>query len=285
MTAGGTAPGTASATIVCGLDGSPGSVELARIAGDVAAGIDAEVEFVHVIEGGPWAEDDPEALSARSQAQAMLDSLRDASGRASRKAHLMAFGETPYWIASAARSSGAQLIVIGGSSERKGAAVIGPAASRLAVASPCPVLVIPSVLAAHVHPDRWSGRTFVCGYDGSTESWNAALHVGRLASWFGSSLQLVAVGPGAPNMAPAAARLSARLAVDGYRLPSLDWEVLCGDPAYELERAARALTAPVLAIGSHGAGSDEPVLGSVAWQLLVTSKRSVLVVPATTKSR
>src|SRR5688500_17756948 len=122
-TASGMAADTAPATIVCGLDGSDGSADLARIAGEVAAGIDAEIEFVHVLEGGPWADDDPKAQAARLNAQAMLDGLRDANGRASRKAHLMAFGETPYWIASAARTSSAQLIVIGGSSERKGAAV------------------------------------------------------------------------------------------------------------------------------------------------------------------
>jgi nucleotide-binding universal stress UspA family protein len=158
--------------------------------------------------------------------------------------------------------------------------VIGPAATRLAIAAPCPVLIVPSVLKPHVHPEQWEGRTFVCGVDASPEAFNAAVHTGRLAGRFGARLMLIAVGPGAPAMEPIVQRLEAMLIHAGPAPARVDWEVLTGDPAWELECAARALTAPVLAVGSHGLGSDEPVLGSVAWQLLITAKRPVMVVPA-----
>jgi nucleotide-binding universal stress UspA family protein len=269
-----------SSTMVCGLGGTRGSADVARIAGEIATAIDAQIELVHVLEDGPWPDAHPSAQAARLEGQAMLDGLRDACGPAAMKAHLIDFGDPGYWIASIARTAGARLILIGGSSERKGSAVIGPAATRLTVAAPCPVLVVPSVLEPHTHPKRWHGRTFVCGVDASPEAFNAAVHTGRLAGLFGGTLMLIAVGSGAPAMEPLMQRVVATLSQTGSSPPRVECEVLAGDPAWELECAARALTAPVVAIGSHGLGSDEPVLGSVAWRLLVTAKRSVLVVPA-----
>src|SRR5437660_688445 len=54
-----------------------------------------------------------------------------------------------------------------------------------------------------------------------------------------------------------------------------------GDPSWELERVAAAITAPLIAVGSRGLGPwEDALLGTVARRLLQTARRPILVLPA-----
>ena len=144
--------------------------------------------------------------------------------------------------------------------------------SRLAADAPCPVLVVPPRVERHVRPEGWRGRTLVSGYDGSTASWGAARHAATLAELLEGSLSVVSVGTDVRD---------ADL-VDGLRSHfDVRYEHRAGDPAWELERVAAAITAPLIAIGSQGLGPvEDPILGAVARRLLQTARRPVLLLPA-----
>jgi nucleotide-binding universal stress UspA family protein len=71
------------------------------------------------------------------------------------------------------------------------------------------------------------------------------------------------------------------LGADG--LPALDvsHEHRAGDPVWELERVATAITAPLTAIGSRGRGPwKDALVGTVARRLLQSACRPILVLPA-----
>jgi len=58
-------------------------------------------------------------------------------------------------------------------------------------------------------------------------------------------------------------------------------DIRSGDPAWELERVAAAITAPLIAIGSRGLGPlDDGLLGSVARRVLRGARRPILIFPA-----
>jgi hypothetical protein len=107
-------------------------------------------------------------------------------------------GDPARRIAAIADQRRADLIVVGTRSHDAAPdAVLGSVSRRLAAEAPCPVLVIPPNLATAVRPERWPGRTLVCGLDGSEPGWSAAGHAAALAARLGGSLMTVSVGSGA----------------------------------------------------------------------------------------
>lgn len=274
-------------SIVCGLDGSAGCVEVSRIATTLAERLSAGVELVHVLDGGPRGGGAAPVADLRLRARAMLDGLSDSSETIV-GTQLVELGDPARRIAAIAESERAGLIVVGTRGNAPVSdALLGSVSSRLAADAPCPVLILSPHLQAHIRPERWPNRMIVCGYDGSQSAWNAALAAGGLSARLGGSVHLVSVGTGTSwNVDEAAHRL--RDCLERHSRPGeaveVTAEVRSGDPAWELERVARALTAPLVAIGSRGLGPwTDPLLGSITRRMLLAARRPVLVCPATSE--
>jgi nucleotide-binding universal stress UspA family protein len=283
-------------TIVCAVDGSPESGHLARIGARLAEAVGASLECVHVLSGQPavtpaatrvWphSDDDDEETEARG----MLDGICDAAGATQAKRRVVRYGDPARRIATIAEQRDALLILVGTRGQSAAPdAVLGSVSRRLAADAPCPVLVIPPHLAPGVRPERWPDRTLVCGLDGSEPGWSAARHAATLATRLGGALMLVSIG-WAPH-APDEDRVR-RLQTEAAQEPDnsqaqvtleVHRDIRSGDPAWQLERVAAAITAPLIAIGSRGLGPlDDGLLGSVARRVLRGARRPILIFPAT----
>jgi nucleotide-binding universal stress UspA family protein len=293
-------------TIVCGLDGSLASVDLARIAARLADVLDARLEAVHVLgarsvraslataattAGAGWAAGgvpDDDGADSELEALAMLDGVCDAANASAARRRIVRYGDPARRLAIIAEQCGASLVVVGTRGDaRSGDALLGSVSSRLAADAPCPVLVIAPGLEPHVRPEDWRGRTLVTGFDGSPAAWGAARHAAILANRLGGGLSVISVDAGAVRPTRDIVRLlrtAASRGSDGHRVPTaLDvrHELRHGDPAWELEAVAAAITAPLIAIGSRGLGPwRDALLGSVARRLLKTARRPLLILPA-----
>lgn len=286
-------------TIVCAVDGSPESGQLARISARLAEVLEADLECVHVLAGQPAAANVNLAVAATGcaspedgvndeqlEAHGMLDGICDAAGAAFATRQVIRYGDPARRIAAVAEQRGADLIVVGTRGDSAAPdAVLGSVSSRLAADAPCPVLVIPPHLAPGVRPERWPNRAVVCGLDGSEPAWSAAGHAATLATRLGGSLMLVSVGSGPAASDPEVARrlqAGAAPGVEGDKPLEVRRDVRGGDPAWELERVASAATAPLIAIGSRGLGPfHDGLLGTVARRVLRAARRPILIFPAT----
>jgi nucleotide-binding universal stress UspA family protein len=286
-------------TIVCAVDGSPESVELVRISARLAEILAAGLECVHVLAAQPAAAHlepavaapgsgpaDDDADDGEVEAHGMLDGICDVAGAAFATRRVIRYGDPARRIAAIADQRHADLIVVGTRSHDAAPdAVLGSVSRRLAADAPCPVLVIPPNLATAVRPERWPGRTLVCGLDGSEPGWSAAGHAAALAARLGGSLMTVSVGSGGgASDEEVADRLQAAVTHGLAAQASLvvRRDVRQGDPAWELERVASAISAPLIAIGSRGLGPfNDGLLGSIARRLLRAARRPILIFPAT----
>ena len=286
-------------TIVCAIDGSPESGQLARISARLAEAMDAHLECVHVLAGQPAAASLSAAVVAVGgsspedgvhdedvEAHGMLDGICDAAGADFATRRIVRYGDPARRIAAVAEERGADLIVVGTRGDSAAPdAVLGSVSRRLAADAPCPVLVVPPHLATGVRPERWANRTVVCGLDGSEPGWSAARHAATLAARLGGSLMLVSIGSDAAASDEEVARRLQAGAAGGLGLGTpleVRRDVRPGDPAWELERVASAATAPLIAIGSRGLGPlDDGLLGNVARRVLRAARRPILVFPAT----
>jgi len=275
-------------SIVCGLDGTPASADIARIAGRLAVALRGAVEYVHVLDGAPGSRSGEPLEERRRLTRAMLDSLQDA-GEAPGRGRLIEFGDPGRRLAACADEINAEMIVVG---SRRDASLIDPelgsVSARLAADGPCPVLIVPPKLQQHVRPAAWRTRTLVCGFDGSAAGWESALRAGRLAARLDCTLKLVSVDSHPRwHLGEVAQDLSTELARPGVLgagtvAPAIDWEQRGGDPAWELECVAATATAPLIALGSRGLGPHtDPLLGSTARRLLATARRPILITPIT----
>lgn len=269
-------------TIVCGVDGSEESTDLVRIAARLAELVGAHLALVHVL--GSRRQSWPGVVDARRTLMAMCD----AEGVPDAERHVVPYGDPARRIGAIAEQRRALLIVVG----TRGAtaapdAILGSVSSRLAADAPAPVLVVPPRLAPHVDPTTWSRRTFVCGLDGSAAGWGAARQSALLAARLRGELMLVSVGSDAMVADDDVDRelmlaAGAGLQSGSDRAPFLvRRDVRHGDAAWELERVAAALTAPLIAIGSRGLGPEDALLGCVARRVLGAARRPTLIVPVT----
>lgn len=273
------------AVIVAGLDGSAGGVEIARIAASLAVATGGRVELVHVLGAGPRMASAPAAEHERAEAQAMLDGLCESSACAA-TGTLVESGDPARRIAAVAESVRADVIVVGTRGNAAiGDALLGSVSGRLAADAPCPVLVVAPVVQQHVRPESWHARTLVCGFDGSDAAWAAAEQAALLAGRMDGTVSLVCVGTAVSwRMAEVADALREAVTArhPGAAVAPISWEVRSGDPAWELECVASAITAPLIAVGSRGLGPwRDPLLGSVTRRMLLSARRPILVMPAT----
>jgi nucleotide-binding universal stress UspA family protein len=131
------------ATIVCGIDDSPGAVEAVRVASALGAKLDVRLVLAHVAAGWPAGAD--ESLStkqARQGGNRLLErTAREHSLEAERR---LDFGEPAEALARIAGEEAATLIVVG--SRRQGRwrpRLRSGLAEDLAATAPCPVLIVP----------------------------------------------------------------------------------------------------------------------------------------------
>jgi len=293
-------------TIVCGVDGSSRTGELVRIAARLADVLDTHLEVVHVLgassqrpslasaattAGSGWAAGNvltADVNDSELAAVAMLDEVCEAVGARTAGRQVIRYGDPARRLAAIAEGSEALLVVMGSCRDaRDRDGLLGSVASRLAADAPCPVLIVASGLEPHVRPEEWRGRTLVAGFDGSAPGWAAACQAATLAEQLDSALIVASVGPGAA-VATNDVVLPLQETVSRQRDPNcaatdltVHHEMRDGDPAWELEAVAAAITAPLIAIGSRGLGPwREPLLGSVARHLLSAARRPILVLPA-----
>jgi nucleotide-binding universal stress UspA family protein len=131
------------ATIVCGIDDSPGAVEALRVAGILSTDLKLRLVLAHVTAG--WTAGADESLTT-NQARQGGDRLLE---RAAREHDLQAerrveVGEPAQTLARIAAEEAAALIVVG--SRRQGRlrpGIRSGVAGELAASAPCPVVIVP----------------------------------------------------------------------------------------------------------------------------------------------
>jgi nucleotide-binding universal stress UspA family protein len=131
------------ATIVCGVDDSPGAVEALRVARLLSTNFDVRLVLAHV--AGGWASEAGESLTTNQARQGGNGLLEHASREHSLEAdRRVEIGEPAEALARIAVEEGATLIVVGSRREgwRRPRSRNG-VASELAVTAPCPVVVVP----------------------------------------------------------------------------------------------------------------------------------------------
>lgn len=278
-------------TLVCGLDGSSDSEALSVFVSRLAWTLGARLELVHVV-GAPPHHATATAARCGQTPEQQFGALAAPEGENVQVSErVVPHGDPARRLASIAEEEDASMIVVGTHGCGPVAdALVGSVSSRLAADAPCPVLVVPSVIAARVRRQAWLGSTIVCGFDGSAIAWAAAHRAALLAARIGGALRLVSVGP-VTVRCPAhvidwdsAVRELQDAAARCYDAGPLAvcHDVRNGDPAFELERVAAVTASPLLVIGSRGLGpSREALLGAVARRVLQAARRPTLVLPGT----
>ena len=279
-------------TIVCGLDTSSAADAVADTARWLANRLQARLVLVHVAEE-PMAE-----------AEELLTSFRVRLGLGARDDVRLLEGSPEDRLREAVDNDAADLLVVG--SRGRGAlqsAVFGSVSRSLVTSARCPVVVVPSSL-----PDRSSERggeaSIVCGVDGSEHA-VAAVRLGAdLAARLGFRLLVVhalpdlgavASYPGARSTAPPlsaqpdertrhaqriidAAVDAAAGRAEGIVEPGRPWEVL--------ESVADREGGELLLVAARGlSGLRAAMFGSVANEVVTSSRRPVVVLPEPAESR
>jgi nucleotide-binding universal stress UspA family protein len=254
------------ASIVCGIDGSPESIEAARQAGRLAAP-QAEVTLIGIVNeaaavsiGWPAT---PIAGAARVSREAIESGLVTAStqlpGQVTVHQATVTGPPAPLSVVEA-RAREATVIAVGSHGHSRAAGILlGSVATELLHQSPCSVLLARP--AGEAFPD-----SIVVGIDGSPHSLRAAEVGAVLAKRTGATLSgLVAMGAGEVDFA------AVRSVVDGNgRFMLLDDE---RDPV----DALADVDAGLLIVGSRGLRGVR-ALGSVSERVAHRARCSVLVV-------
>ncbi len=265
----------------------------ARVAAQLAQRLGVGLHAVTVLEPLPVVDYGfgvsyaPTAEEIDASRSALLTSARDQLDRCGAGACIPEFhvGSAAEEIATTARAHGAELIVTGiGPHAVIERALGGETALHLAQMASTPVLAVPASAAA-------IPRNAVVAVDFSPTSMVAARTVAR---WLvpGDTIHVVHVGEGnqhavdrspvpAGGGASATTRLSRVVAMlspmAGVFVEAAE---LRGDPARTLLDYAEAVSADLIALGSHGYGMwKRLLLGSVASKMIRLSTRAVLVAP------
>lgn len=218
-------PGGAFERIVCGVDGSPASLEAVRQS-DVVLEARGKLLLVAVVDpmraihfrvsptalhAARHALEDLEQLD-RAAAEA-LEGARAEVTRASNVATLETGGSPASSLLDAVASEQATLLVVGTHGLGRAAGVLlGSVATLVLHRAPCSVLV-----ARRPPAGEWSPRTIVVGVDGSAEA-EAALRACReLEARFGAELRVLTIAERRPAHALVEAATEADLLAVGSR--------------------------------------------------------------------
>lgn len=292
-------------TIICGVDESPAARAAARVAVPLASALGADLALAHVATPSPAATYAPAgagaavALSAtglalgdvgdqhelEARAAAWLSDLADDVGAP--EAELLVLGpEDPAAaLCAVATARDAALLVVGNHGRSAvWDALLGAVSGRLVDKASVPVLLVPAPREGAPEPGPWSGRTIVCGVDGSEDAARAARCAAGLAVTAGAVLRLVCVledgaaaGPAAPPTEDELQAAAIAAVPDGASL-LVEREWRRGDPAEELARVAATLEAPAIVVGTRGRGPwRAALLGSTSRRVADAARRPVLV--------
>jgi nucleotide-binding universal stress UspA family protein len=135
--------GTCVATIVCGIDDSPGALEAVRVASTLSARFEARLVLAHVANG--WAVGSDESVTTnqgRQGGQRLLErAAREHNPAAERRVEV---GEPAEALARIASEEAATLIVVGSRPHGwRRPRFRSRLAGDLAATAPCPVVVVP----------------------------------------------------------------------------------------------------------------------------------------------
>ena len=136
--------GARMATLVCGIDDSPGAVEALRVARTLSRDLNLRLVLAHVAPG--FVADGGDSLTmshARSGGDRLLERLDPGHDlHAERRVEV---GDAPSALAQIAAEEAATLIVIG-ARRRVWRGLRGVLAGELAASAPCPVVIVPPPL-------------------------------------------------------------------------------------------------------------------------------------------
>lgn len=278
---------------MCGIDASPASLDVLRVATDLSERLGSRLVVVHVL-----APEDPPTTDVELQrerdATDLLERLTGEVGADHARLARVEVGDPAKSLVASAVAEQAEMIVVG--SRGRGAleaAVLGSVSRELATRSPRPVLVVPRGAAANTSPhDREPQgltRSVVCGVDGSDQALNAARLAAGLASRLGLRFVIAHAyraqsawrshaemldeqrRKGAELLENALARLGAT--------ESIDVRLEHGDAAEALARLASSEVAELLVVGSRGRRSIEAaLLGSTSGLLASSAPTPVMIV-------
>jgi nucleotide-binding universal stress UspA family protein len=256
------------ARVVCGIDGSPASLEAARQAALLATG--GEVSLVSVT----WTTGaGPTEMSAlgETRARAALAAAGATATElgASAATELIRSPDTTGTLV--AESSDADLTVVGshGGSRRAGI-FLGSVASRLAHTARGPVLIARRPTEGGPFPSH-----VLVASDGSPGSSAATTQAGRIAARFGSRVTLVHVGHDSDSVhrRGVAVQSADLFEVTGTKPTVAE---LDGKPAERIVETASQEHVSLIVVGSRGLGGLK-ALGSVSERVAHTAPCSVLV--------
>jgi nucleotide-binding universal stress UspA family protein len=134
------------ATIVCGIDDSPGAVEALRVARKLSTDLNLRLVLAHVAAG--WTAGADESLTtnqARHGGDRLLErAVREHNLQAERRVEV---GEPAEALAQIAAEEAATLIVVGSCRQgRLRPSLRSGLAGELAASAPCPVVIVPPSL-------------------------------------------------------------------------------------------------------------------------------------------
>jgi nucleotide-binding universal stress UspA family protein len=268
--------------IVCGIAEGSDSHTAARVAARLAERLGATLVLVHVglepfVRLGPSTTYERRRRRKRAfhESGLLRVVLEPVPVEDSTVLRRVVFGPSPSEeLRRLAGHEAVKLLVVG--SQRPGAfeAVLGSTSAELAQAAPCPVVVVPVGVPADLRCDG----CVICGVADEAADANVVLTAAELAQRLGVALVLAHVGePRDPSFLDALRRVAQETA------PQLviDHHIANGRPAGALARYAAERDATLIAVGTRGRGALlSAVLGSVSAELVRTTDRPMLVVPA-----
>ena len=293
--------------IVCGVDGSDGSLAAAAVAARLCERLGTTLLLAHAYEAPTTIPRGDDAQRARHRRHLHAEMMRlferiesdfsqvEVEGR-------VLDGAPRDELAALAAQEDAALLVVG--SRGRGpvrAALLGSVSSAVAGASDRPVVIVPPDAAPAHDLEARESSVIVCGVDRSEEAKGAARVAAKLADALRLELVLLhayASGPaGAAVPAPGAAppisyedveasqrergrRLLEQVARDIDQEAAVSIRIEADDPAAALDRCAEAEHAELIVVGTHGRGVVASVLlGSSSARLAASASRPVVVVP------
>ena len=261
-------------SIVCGIDNSDVSRSAARVAARLARELGCKLILVHVV-------DDPPAFpygDARLRELKRRDAIAEATPMLEDVAGTLAdivpetrvlFGDPVKALTYVSESQQTELLVVG--SRGRGpfaAAVLGSVSSALARTAARPIVVVPSVAAAHRFLISTPGGRVVCGLHGSDASKRVLRLAAGLAEHMELELEPVSIDSDGPGSHVPSETSSRRRQV--YR----------GAAVERLRERVVAADASAIVVGSHGRGTWHAVaLGSLSDGLAADAPVPVVVVP------
>jgi nucleotide-binding universal stress UspA family protein len=295
-------------SVLCGVDGSDGSIRAAALAGSVAAVLDAELVLVHVT-----------CSRTRRVVQIGLQRTAAAGQDGTRAAALLAeaadhAGPGTVWtrrvearresdgLLRAAQVERPVLMVVGARGRSAlGAALLGSVSAELPLRASCPVMVLP----AHAPVPRFSTArglrpAIVCGVVDSEDGQSAARIAGELARALDARLHLVYSRMPMPPLGGgiygrhglavsyeilveseqrvALALLERAAGWTGCAEEQVEPALEIGEPAERIEAVGRKEGAVMAVVGSRGRGPFRAaVLGSTSRTLASLAGRPVVI--------